>query len=322
VPQALHESLRFPATQDKLVQVDLGSCDVEARVEGQDTIRVEIDLEVRASSAAAARRWLERHKPELEDSEKTLLIRTPKGRPALYLASFRQTRAIVRVTLPSRCRLEVSTASGDVRLSGETLLSGPVRVTTTSGDVRVDGGGGDLIVHTASGDCEITGPPVTSLQFDSGSGDLRLRGGASRVISDTSSGDVIADALVGSMSAHSSSGDVKATWQRLAPGDTVGIETTSGDVTLRLPAGARLRGELQTSSGDLRCEFESTCRHHECVLNATDPANELKVTTSSGDIGVRASAASELQGEHPQPPPASPAPTAAPLPEAPARPGP
>jgi hypothetical protein len=322
VPEALHESKSFPATADKLVRVELSSTDVDAVVATTDQISVTVDLEVRASSTAAARRWLERHRPELEDSEKALTIRTPSGRPALYLASFDHTRAQIKVTLPHTCRLEVTTSSGDVHLTGEAALSGAVRITTASGDVHVDGGASELVLHTASGDCRITGQPLASLQFESSSGDLQLSSGAAQVIADVSSGDLKLKRLTGSLSVDSSSGDVDASWLSIAPPDKVHIETTSGEVDLRLPATARLRGTLHASTGDLYSDFGASCRHRECQLAATDPASEIAVTTTSGDISVHSTAV--VEGESPAtvslPKPAEP--SRPPLPEAPSQPRP
>ncbi len=321
VPDSVHESRSVPASPDKLVKIELGSADVIARVEPSEKITVEMDLEVRASSAAAARRWLERHKPEIEDSDKTLTIHTPSGRQALYLGYFLHARTVVRVKLPPFCRLEASTASGDVELSGSELLSGPVRVTTTSGDVRVDGGARDLLINTTSGDCEVNGPPLDSVQFESSSGDLKLRAAAARLISDTSSGTISAKELTGSASASSSSGDVRATWKSLPAQASITVETSSGEVTLRLPPDSRLRGGLETASGRIRCDFQGTCHRRECLLMTADATNEVKVSTHSGDIHLRALASEELAATPTGVPSRAPLGEAPPAPEAAPQPG-
>lgn len=308
-PEASHEVVSFPAVPDKLVSVELAACDVEARVGEVDRIEIEVDLEVRASSRAAGQRWLERHKPEIEDSEKTLHVRSPRGRTALYLASFHQTRANVRVTLPPRCRLEVATTSGDVGLSGTAWLADPVRITTSSGDVLIEGGAHYLIVHTSSGDCRVSGPPLELMEFESSSGSLRLRSGAHRVSCETSSGDVTLESLTGSLAVHSSSGETRATWERLAPESSVRIETTSGDVSLNVPSHARLRGELASSSGRVRCELDGMTSHHrhKLELKTADPATATNVVTTSGDIAVHVTPATTSDTDGPKPL-ASPAP--------------
>jgi DUF4097 and DUF4098 domain-containing protein YvlB len=286
VPLVLHETTSFPAPPDKLVLLDTGTVDTEVTVAGSTTITVETDLEVRASSAAAARKWLEDHKPEISDSPGRLSVHPATRRTGLYLAAFHQTRARVTVTMPATCRLEITTTSGDVRLSGSEPLPSPVLVTTTSGDLKVEGGVRALAVHTSSGDCRIDGPPLASLELDSTSGDLRLRSGAARLAVETSSGDITADDLTGALTFHSSSGDLRATWFGLPTGTKIDVETSSGDVTLLVPTSS-MRGTVSTSSGSLHCELPCTRQEHSCTLTGPEDASQLRVTTTSGDVRVR-----------------------------------
>jgi hypothetical protein len=301
VPLVLHETASFPATPDKLVQLDLGNIDIEVTVAGSSTISVETDLEVRASSDAAARTWLAEHKPEILDSPSRLSIRRTSSRKGLYLAVFHESRSRIRVALPASCRLEVTTSSGDVRLSGVEPLQGSVKVTTSSGDLTVDGGAKALVVHTSSGDCRVDGPPLAALDLDSSTGDLRLRSGAAKLTVETSSGDVRADDLTGSLSFQSSSGDLLARWVGLVAGSGVNVETSSGDVTLHVPDG-RWRGELTTSSGSLHCDLACTRQDHSCTLSGGDGATELRVTTTSGDIRVRTANLHDQTENHPATP--------------------
>ena len=94
----------------------------------------------------------------------------------------------VRVRVPHHTRVEITTAAGQATLDGR--FDG-LEMKTASGDVRVTGElGGDVRVKSVSGEVRL--PRVT--------GDLDVR---------TVSGDVAADAVDGSVSIKSVSGDAR-----------------------------------------------------------------------------------------------------------------
>jgi hypothetical protein len=287
-PLSVHETKTFPTAPGKLVRFDVGSLDVDVRVAPASAITAEVEIDARSSSRGAAHRWVESHSPVFEDSSSALEIRQPSGRTGIVVFGFLNAKARVKLVIPPECRLEVRTSSGDVAVRGDAVLAGPVRVRASSGDVTVTGGLRELIVKTSSGDVVVRHQALTELEADTTSGDVTLESGSQRAIVGTSSGDVRLEQLQGGLSVDTSSGEVAASWAALAPGANVRVHTSSGDVRLRIPEAAPLRGHISTRSGSIHSDFSGTGerREHEISFTAAGDAIEIDVNTSSGDVNV------------------------------------
>jgi hypothetical protein len=287
-PSRVSDAREFEATAGKLVSVEVASLDVEVRVTARETIAVNVSLEASSSSAGAAARWVERNRPEFSDSPGRLEISTPKRRRGATVSfGWFRSEGRVSIELPPGCRLEVDTASGDVTVTGETVLGSVVRIDTASGDVAVAGGARELSVDTASGDVEISGVELATLQVDTASGDV-VKSRVERAEVDTASGDVRLEALAGPLSAETASGDLFARWRSRPEQGTARVRTASGDVQLRFPPTTVLHGEVRTTSGRLRSDFDGTWgrRRHSLVLSAPEGGFEVSVRTTSGDASL------------------------------------
>lgn len=296
-PAQLHETHTFPAPAGKLVSVEVQSIDVDVEVVEGETITANLDLEVHSSSRGSARRWIERNTPTFDDSPTRLEVQAPSRGHTVVMFGFLSTDGRLTLKVPSGCRLEVRTSSGDVHLSGEKALAGTVRIDTSSGDVTVRSGAHELIADTASGDVHVSGRDLAVLEADTASGDVRLEDGADRVVVDTASGDVTLRELRGDLSASTSSGEVRASWRTLAAGEAIKVGTSSGDVSLRLPGALAASGELRTGSGTISSELAGSEdeRGRRFTFTAPAPAAEapagaaqasvaISVRTTSGDI--------------------------------------
>ncbi len=289
-PHNVHETHTFPAAAGKLIRLDVRSLDVHVKVAEATAISATVDLQVRSSSRAATRRWIERNTPSFEDSESVLEVHLPaREHRGIVVVGFMHSEGRLDLVVPPSCRLEVKTSSGDVRIEGEVALSGPVRVNTSSGDVTVSGGVRELIADTSSGDVRVTGPALAALEADTSSGDVTLTGGSARAIVDTSSGDVKVDKLTGDLSADTSSGGVSASWEHLGAGGKIRVRTSSGDVRLSLPEGTLLGGEVTTKSGRIHSDFKASQekRGRSMSFEAPGETAELEVRTSSGGVTLR-----------------------------------
>ncbi|MCK2215715.1 DUF4097 domain-containing protein [Actinomadura sp. ATCC 31491] len=95
-----------------------------------------------------------------------------------------------RVEVPKGLRVEVSSDSGDLKLTG---LSGELRARTDSGAIGADGlAGGRVTATTDSGDVTLafTGPPdAVTTESDSGRTVVRVPGGPYDVRAETDSGE-------------------------------------------------------------------------------------------------------------------------------------
>ena len=152
---------------------------------------------------------------------------------------------------PAGTDLELSSASGDMRLDG------PVR--RASGCTRqaadmVMGDAGKLDVTTASGDfsCgDIDGEATIS----SVSGDCTMHRVGGRLEATLTSGDLRVDVCDGDMMIASTSGDVRV---GRCCGSEIAVRSISGDVRVGLPAGIRVEAEISTLSG--RASFRTRCQ--------------------------------------------------------------
>jgi hypothetical protein len=132
-----------------------------------------------------------------------------------------------------------------------------VKVTaeSSSGDLQASDLSGGADLKSSSGDVEAR----------TIAGDLRLR---------SSSGDLEAhDLAATTVDVGTSSGDVELTFD--SPPTDVKVESSSGDVTVKVPSDQPYKVEAETSSGDKQ-------------VFASDPSStgSISVTTSSGDVDV------------------------------------
>ncbi|MCP8969546.1 DUF4097 family beta strand repeat-containing protein [Ectobacillus ponti] len=147
-----------------------------------------------------------------------------------------------------------------------------------------------LLLRTSSGDIEVSGAQAKNLDIQTSSGDMRITDTAAEKTSlQASSGDISSVGLQGQLHANTSSGDVKLQAADIV--QQVGIETSSGDVTIELekePASLAL--EFESSSGDgrtdMKLEGEEKGKHSLRGKTGTGEY-KLQVETSSGDFQLR-----------------------------------
>jgi hypothetical protein len=205
-------------------------------------------------------------------------------------------------------RVEIHSASGDVRIEG---VTSEIALNTMSGDVRVVRTSGDLSLQTASGDLFVEGA-TGRLTVQTASGDVRVT--SARIEGfhiQTANGDILLDALLtgdGPFRAQTASGDVRLTLRRPTaggedPAATLAYQTVSGDAHVTQPFRKTGRRLWQSGSGD--------------------SGPHIDVTTVSGDLTVGFAVMESASAFASTPisptddvPPAPPAPPAPPIPPA------
>jgi hypothetical protein len=179
----------------------------------------------------------------------------------------RKDRAVVTITVPADCRIQLGVVSASAVVAG--LLAGAA-VKGMSGDITLQGVTGKVVAETMSGEvaaCDLDG----EIEFKSMSGGLTLAGGS-----------------VGSLSVDTMSGQVTADVS-LDEGGAVRVGTMSGEVTLRLPAESDAQVSLRSTSGAVRTEFETlrtvkAPASHTVSGNVGAGTGHVSVTTMSGAV--------------------------------------
>lgn len=140
-----------------------------------------------------------------------------------------------------------------------------------------DGPMNPMIIRTSSGDITVSELALEGVEIGTSSGRIDLRS---------------IQSMAGRSVFESSSGDISLDIARL-DGD-LRLDSSSGDITVRLPTDAGFELAADTSSGDIAVEFPmavsgSIASNNRDDVNATVGAgtHHLSVDTSSGDIRVR-----------------------------------
>jgi len=158
-------------------------------------------------------------------------------------------KAEVSVAVPRSVALTLGVVSASALVSG---LQADARLNTVSGDLIVDGQRGDLSLNAVSGDVQIR-ELDGSLSANSVSGDVAVTGRIRRATIDTVSGAMLVDAT----------GDV----------DQIGLNTMSGDATVRLDEGLPANYVVRSVSG--RVQIDGVKRSTSSPTNFVDSVGEL-----------------------------------------------
>jgi DUF4097 and DUF4098 domain-containing protein YvlB len=149
---------------------------------------------------------------------------------ALSVIAPRHGSLTAAVDLPEGSSCTVHTASADVRCSGDL---GAVDIHTASGDVSAERVTGTADIVTASGDVRVEE--------------------AAEVTAKTASGDIKLGQTTGPVTVQTASGDVRIA---RASGSRTEATAASGDISVAVPAGARVYLDLWTLSGTVRSELD------------------------------------------------------------------
>lgn len=179
----------------------------------------------------------------------------------------------LRLQLPEGSKVDVKTASGDVRVHE---LKGDVSVVTASGEIAVKQAR-SLYLQTMSGDIDVTevsGP----VEAKTVSGELHIGG-----------------EIVSPVRFHSISGDLTMAGPCRTAGCKVTAETTSGNVTIQNDRDSSLSARLRTQSGDMLGVRDLTVERKGAPGKRTEWATKLgqgvgsiELDSMSGDLQLGA----------------------------------
>ncbi len=280
-----HWDHSFPARPGMTVTIDASFHEVDVTARPGTTVDVVVDVEVEAS-AGRAERLLDELTPVFRSDGDDIVIRSTRSRGFHLDLGSSSTRGRIAVALPPGLDLVCDTSSGSCSVHGD-LGDATVSCDTSSGEVRVDGAMGALTADTSSGGVHVSvNRPLEEFRADTSSGEVRLGGGAVEATADTSSGSVDLRDMLGNVSVDTSSGEVEVRWVSIPADARIRVDTSSGGVSLVLPAGTGLRGVVDTSSGRIRSDFGGSIseRGHHLQLEGGPGAVGLYVDTTSGGV--------------------------------------
>jgi lia operon protein LiaG len=171
---------------------------------------------------------------------------------------------------------------------------------------------GAFVLHTSSGDVEISDQILSELSVETSSGTIRLHSvRAATVTVASSSGDQMAEGMTagysqmtsssgeirvedlqGGAKVESSSGDITLRYGEFD--SDLEVRSSSGDVELYLTEKAEFQVEARASSGDIDCAFPVTLNEADSEIRSNrlcgtvgEGTHRVSVRTSSGDITIR-----------------------------------
>lgn len=183
-------------------------------------------------------------------------------------------------------KIYVMSTSGEIMLS--TLEAEEISVMSTSGDTWIERAEGGLSCTSASGEITVRGG-AGNRTMNSNSGDIRVESLSGQISAGTTSGEITISGNRGYGDVSTTSGDVDFSLEELS-GD-VRVDTTSGEVWLRLPKDASLEFEADTASGEIDTFFDNNLKfskrgdHAEGTVGGGE-RRKLKINTTSGDVRV------------------------------------
>lgn len=180
---------------------------------------------------------------------------------------------------------DLSTTSGNITVRD--MVSGENDLSTVSGEIRTDNMTGNMEMDSVSGDMQTTGGSGT-VNAHSTSGNIRVEGFQGKYDFSTVSGTVYAEGSDGYGRASSTSGDITIELAKVS--GEISMDSTSGEVTLRIPVETGCTLEAATTSGDITTflkDMEYNKRGNQAQgSNPGEGNTSIRIDTTSGDIRV------------------------------------
>jgi predicted membrane protein len=258
------------------------------QVTGWDRPEVTVVAVKRLGSYWGAQEAFDQTTVEMEQSGAAVNLRTRTGRtfsPFGWMGiGTTPPEVSYTIQVPRKSEIAVRIVGGAVQIVN---VQGTVYAKSVSGDIHLEKLAGNIIVHGVSG-------TATAQEI---AGNLGVR---------TVSGDVaVRQSRLDSLSGKTVSGDI-AVESPLLPAAEYTIRTISGDARFFVPPDTRASVELNSTSGDVHCEFpcavtESRRGHWRGTLNGGGAS--IHVHSVSGDLEIR-----QAGPQEPPPPAAEPEP--------------
>lgn len=194
-----------------------------------------------------------------------------------------------RLTVPAEMALDLSSQSGDVRVSG---ARGEVSVSSVEGAVSVQGGASFVSLSSVNGDIELTGASGR-IQISAVDGKITLRGIKGDVKATAVDGDILLDGVESSaVDASTVDGAIEFTGP-IRAGGRYGLSSHDGNVTVVSQA-INAEVTVSTFSGDFKSDYPVTLRetHGRGRMDFTlgSGGARLDLASFDGTVSIRKTA--------------------------------
>ncbi len=259
----------FDVRSGGTLAIDMDRGDVEVRSTGEQTVLIEVERIVDASSKDEAKSILDDHQLEMYKKGNDVVLRSRlerEGRNWKRWSDRERVRVRVVVRIPSKYNVDFATGAGNVLADD---VDGVVEGETGAGNVKIGRISGHVTISSGSGNVEIDGA-LGSVEVNTGAGNISI-------------GEV-----GGEVVANSGAGNITATITRQPPARSR-LETGAGNVTVYLAGdvGIDVLGETGLGSADtdfgLKVEGKWMSKSFKGSVNGGGPA----LTMRSGVGNVR-----------------------------------
>ncbi len=188
--------------------------------------------------------------------------------------------------------ISIKSSSGDLNL--DELLSESAEVRASSGRINIQKlrCTGNLNIHASSGRISAGHLEGGAVAVDATSGSITIKELQGKNVQiEASSGDITLGALAAESSAFEVSSGNTVIGVEPFKGD-ISVKSSSGDVTIELPADASFTADLNASSGKIRSDFPLLAeitgdRKNEIKGEANGGGYSVRVKASSGNITIK-----------------------------------
>lgn len=186
--------------------------------------------------------------------------------------------------------MEIATASGEIGIDRELALKKELKLSSTSGDITVGKtAASEIRISSASGEVRTGGLTAEKLRIGTNSGDIHVTGAEGQFSISSASGTVMLDEGSGCGGVETTSGDIRLSFAALTGELTV--DSTSGEVVIKLPEATALDFSAATVSGEISTFFDELLSFSKKGDRASGSVGSgdhaLKITTTSGDIRIK-----------------------------------
>lgn len=263
------------------VQIDVGSGNITFIRGDNEHVQIEAVKHGFGWSTSAARESAEKFKPEISKAGDT--VRIEQERWSGFVLFGRTPYVDYRITLPADAEIEASTGSGNVEASD---FKGAIEVDTGSGDLTFRNIEGQLTISVGSGDIELQNINVEQVELQTGSGDITIDEIVGALKAHTGSGNItIVNAEALQFDLQTGSGDVRFDGSLNSEQESR-AQTSSGNITMTLPADTNAAITAQTGSGDISSAWDLGGSDHSRRGTIGSGGAELVLEAGSGDITI------------------------------------